>query len=329
MRPNTNNRNLTIQNLLCLITICIIQVSSVLANPIKTIAITQIVEHESLIQAKQGVIDALKEEKFEVGKNIKIIYRNAQGSIASSVAIAKEFHAKNPDVVVPISTASLQTVYNELKNSNIPIVFSSVTDPVAAGVISSVNEPKINVTGAVDSPPLEQEIELIKQILPKIKTIGLIYNSGESNSVKTIAAIKEVLEKNNINSIESSITTSSQIAQGFQRLVDKVDAVYIPSDNTVFAAMPKLVKLSIDHSVPVFSSDPDSVKQGVLGCVGYNQYEVGKAAGKLVAEVLRGKRIIKITKPRQPEIYFNQSTAKSLKIEIPKEVLGIKTKITG
>lgn len=328
MQPNTNKRNIKIPSLLCLIVICITQINSVFANPIKTIAITQIVEHESLVQAKQGVIDALKEEKFELGKNIKIIYRNAQGSVANSVAIAKEFHAKNPDVVVPISTASLQTTYNELKNSNIPIVFSSVTDPVAAGVVSSLNEPKINITGAVDSPPLEKEVQLIKQILPKIRTIGLIYNSGEANSVKTITALKEVLEKNNIRSIESSITTSSQIAQGFQRLIGKVDAVYIPSDNTVFAAMPKLVKLSIDHTLPVFSSDPDSVKQGILGCVGYNQYEVGKAAGKLVAEVLHGKRIIKITQPTQPEIYFNKNTAKSLKIEIPKEVLGIKIKIT-
>ena len=125
------------------------------------------------------------------------------------------------------------------------------------------------------------------------------------------------------------MASSNQIVQSFGALVGKVDAIYIPSDNTVFASMAKLVQLSRQHKIPVFSSDPDSVKQGVLACIGYTQYEVGRTAGKILARVLKGEKLIKVDKPEKAQIFINKITANSMGIEVPNELLGIKTDIVG
>lgn len=295
---------------------------------LKTIAITEIVDHPSLEQAKLGIIEELKEQGYETNKNLKIIEENAQGSIATATLIAKKFVSLKPDIIISISTPSTQAALKAGKEAGIPIVFSSVSDPVAAGLVKSLDAPNSAVIGASDSAAITEELQLIETIVPKIKTLGVIYNAGEANSVKTIALLKSEL-KGKWKVIESPVANSNMIAQAMTALVGKVDAIYLPSDNTVFSAMAKLVDISRKNHIPLFSSDPDSVAQGVLACYGYTQYLVGRTAGKLVVKLLHGEKIenLRITNPKQAVIAVNKNTAQELGIDIPSSILGQNVKI--
>lgn len=290
-----------------------------------TIAITEIVEHPSLAQAKQGILDELKANGYEINKNLIIVDENAQGNISNASMIAKKFVSMHPNAIVPISTPSAQAVMNAAKTTEIPVVFSSVTDPVAAGLIKDLNQPQANMTGAIDFPPISEEIVLIKTFVPHLKKLGVLYNPGEANSVKTVKLLKEAV--GDIQIIEATAPNSNHVGQALLSLVGKIDALYIPSDNTVFSAMPQLVKLSKQHHIPVFSSDPDSVKQGVLACAGYTQYLVGRTAGKLLIKVLKGEKSLKVTTPTEWEIYVNETTATALSIAVPDKINNIKTHI--
>ena len=306
----------------------IFTIHSSYASQEKVIAITEIVEHPSLQRAKEGIIDALKEDGFEIGKNLTVIEKNAQSSVANALMIAKQFVSIKPDAIVPISTPSAQAVVKVAVNTDIPVVFSSVTDPVAAGLVADLGIATKDISGAIDYPLIDEEVNLILSIVPSAKKIGFLYNTGEANSVKTIELLKVAI-KGKLEYIDSQIANSNQIVQSFGSLVGKVDVIYIPSDNTVFASMPKLVQLSRQHKLPVFSSDPDSVKQGVLACIGYTQYEVGRTAGKILVRVLNGEKLIKVEKPKKAQIFINKITADSMGIVVPDKLLGIKTDIVG
>lgn len=303
-------------------------VNSSLADDVKIVAITEIVEHPSLIQAKLGIMDELKAAGYEEGKNLKIISKNAQGAIANAMLIAKQFVQSSPDAIVTISTSSTQSAIKAISGSDIPLIFSSVTDPVAAGLVSDMDIPKKNITGAIDYPLIKEEIELITGYIPEVKTIGFLYSTGEANSVKTIDLMKKEIE-GKLDYIEAQVASSHQISQAIESLIGKVDVIYIPSDNVIFSAMPKLVQMSRKHKIPVFSSDPDSVKMGVLACIGYTQYEVGRTAGRLLVRVLNGENNLKIEKPTKAQIFINQKTAKIMGLDVPEQMLGIKTDIVG
>jgi putative ABC transport system substrate-binding protein len=330
-KPNLATTNILL-NLLHIATLLLITliftITSAYANQKKVIAITEIVEHPSLQRAKEGILAELKENGFEIGKNLFVIEKNAQSSIANALMIAKQFISLKPDAIIPISTPSAQAVVKVAVNKGIPVIFSSVTDPVAAGLVADLAVATEDVSGAMDYPLIEEEVSLILSMIPSAKKIGFLYNTGEANSVKTIELLKEAI-KGKLEYIDSHMANSNQIVQSVSALVGKVDVIYIPSDNTVFASMPKLVQLSRQHKIPVFSSDPDSVKQGVLACIGYTQYEVGRTAGKILVRVLNGEKLIKVEKPKKAQIFINKITANSMGIEVPNELLGIKTDIVG
>jgi len=313
---------------LLLLIILFATINTSLAGEKKIVAITAIVEHPSLVQAKNGIIDELQENGYEIGKNLEIIDKNAQGAIANAILIAKKFVAMKPDAIVPISTPSAQTVIKAAKGSGIPVIFSSVTDPVAAGIVNDLQVPLKNITGAIDYPLIDEEVQLIQQLVPTAKNIGFLYSSGEANSVKTIALMKKAIE-GKMEYIDSQIANSNQLTQAFIALVGRVDVIYIPSDNTVFSALPKLAQMSKKHKLPIFSSDPDSVKQGITACIGYTQYAVGRTAGKLLVRVLKGEENIAIERPNQAQIFINKSSADIMGIATPEKLLGIKTEIVG
>jgi putative ABC transport system substrate-binding protein len=292
----------------------------------KLITITEIVEHPSLEQAKRGIIDVLQENGYELGRNLEITHKNAQGAITNALLIAKQFVSLSPDAIVAISTPSAQAAIKAVSGTDIPLIFSSVTDPVAAGLVAKIDVPEANITGAIDYPLIDEEIELIQKLLPHAKTIGFLYSAGEANSVKTIDLMKKAV-RGKFEYIDSQIANSNQLGQAITALVGRVDAIYIPSDNTVFSAMPKLIQMSRKHKIPVFSSDPDSVEQGVLACIGYTQYEVGRTAGQLLVRVLAGERNIAIQKPQIAQIFINKDSADIMGIEPPEELFGIKTNI--
>ena len=206
-------------------------------------------------------------------------------------------------------------------------LYFSVTDPQGSGLVRDLNQPLEKITGSMDFPLVDEEIQLIQALTPNIKTIGLLYNSGEANSIKAIELFKKAA-MNKWNIVEVTVSNSAESISGLSSLISKVDAVYIPSDNTVFSAIPKLVQISRKNKLPLYSNDPDSVIRGFTACVGYTQYSVGQVAGKLLVETLRGKHSLKIEKPENHEIFINAISANKLGLNIPANINGHTPKIT-
>ncbi len=288
------------------------------AQTLKVVAITEIVAHPSLQQAKAGILQELKRAGFEVGKNLKLIEENAQGSIANANLIAKRFIGLKPDLIIAISTPSAQAVRSAAKGTSIPIVFSSVSDPVGAGLIESLEQVPTQITGAMDGPSLTEMQALLKTLVPKVKTLGLLYNGGEANSAKTIASLKSLIDSN-IKLVESSVPSSNMVPEAMRMLVQKVDAIYIPSDNTVFSALPKVIQIAKEQKIPLLSSDPDSVRLGVFACYGYTQLAVGETAGAMAAKILQGEKLsqLKVRTPAKADVFVNKKTAGNLGIAFP------------
>ncbi len=295
---------------------------------IQTIAITEIVAHPALQQAKAGLIATLKENGFEAGKNLKILEENAQGNIANANLIAKKFVGSNPDVIIPISTPSAQAVAHASKNTSIPVVFSSVSDPVAAGLVTDLNAPITHITGAMDQPSMPDTLKLIQTFVPNINTLGVLYNAGEANSVKAVAMLKKSLPPS-ITLREAAVTSSNLVPEAVRSLASSSQAIYIPSDNTVFSALAKVIQLARQNKIPTFTNDPDSVKLGILACHGYSQFAIGQTAGRFVVKILKGEKLanLKVMRPEKADIYVNSETAKILGLSPPKQIDGLEIKL--
>ncbi len=195
-----------------------------------TVAVTAIVEHPALDAARDGVKDALAAAGYKEGEGLKFVYQSAQGNPATAAQIARQFVGDAPNVIVPISTPSAQAVVSATKD--IPVVFTAVSDPLGAQLVKDMDKPGGNVTGLSDMSPVAAHIELIKEILPQVKTIGYLYNSGEANSVSLLAALKEAAGPAGITVVESAATKTAEVQGAARALVGRVDAIYVPTDNT-------------------------------------------------------------------------------------------------
>jgi len=292
----------------------------------KTIGISQIVEHPALDEVRLGLIKALKEEGFVEGKNLDIHYENAQGNISTSSQIASKLLSSKLDLVVGISTPSAQTLFfaAQKQNHRIPIVFSAVSDPETAKLISS----SYPITGVTDAPNLEGLLELIHSMMPNLKTLGLMYNPAEANSVSTITKLKKMLKEQGITAHEVTVNKTADVAQAMHSLIGKVDALYFPQDNTVVAAIETVVNIAQQSSptlpviLPIFSNDPALIKRGILAAVGFDYHEVGKETGKVVSKILQGTdpNQIPIRNPSDLRAVVNLSLAKKLGLIVPTEL---------
>ena len=296
----------------------------------KVVAITEIVSHPSLEAAREGALGALQALGYEEGKNLKVLFESAQGDISLAASIAKKFAHRNPppDVIIPISTPSAQTVLKATAGLKqpIPIVFSSVSDPVGAGLVKDLQEKNGRIIGIMDSPNLHEELEVVKEVVPNLKTLGLLYNAGEANSAKTIAALKSLAGKS-VRLEEVTIVASRDLGDAVRTLVNKqVQAIFIPLDNTVNSAIAQLIKLCKQYKVPVFTCDPGNVKMGAFACYGYSQTQVGYKAGVLAGRILKGERIsdLRIETPGDATVYINRTTAQAIGIPVPEKIKGRK-----
>lgn len=295
----------------------------------KIIAITQIVTHPSADQTRIGVIDGLRENGFEEGKNLKIIFENPQGNMSIAMQIAQKFVSLKPDVIIPITTPSAQTVLGAAKNSDIPIVFASVTDPINAGIVKSLEKPGGNVTGATDYPPIESALDEIKALTPTVKTLGMIYNPGEINSTKMVELFEAAATKKGLRIVRQTAINTSDVRQAALAIADKIDAFLISLDNTALSSMTTLLNVADSKNKPVFSNDPDSVPQGVLMGVSNTQYDTGVLAGKICARILKGEKAgdLDVAAPTTPKIFLNSKTALNLGIVFPQELTKKASKI--
>lgn len=286
-------------------------------NPL--IFITQIIEHKALDQEREGLIRALRDQGFEPEKNITMSYHNAQGSLSTASQIITQGISLEPKVIVAISTPSAQAALIPAKSKNIPLVFTAVTDPLKAKLVSDLEKRTENITGVTDALPLESQVELIQDFLPTIKNLGVIYNTGEMNSVEMVNKFKNLLKEKNINIIEGAINKTSDIAGAVSSLIGKVEAIYIPNDNTAVSGISSITQIAYKENLPVFAGDIGSVEEGAIAAKGYDRKELGYKVGLIVGKILKGKKAHKIPViVKHPlKIFLNKKAAQKINLPIP------------
>ena len=283
---------------------------SLYAAEMKSVAITSIVEHPALDNVRKGVEDELKAQGYIVGKNIKIQYQSAQGNNATAAQIAKKFAGDKPDVIVGIGTPSAQALAASTRS--IPVVFSAVTDPVGAKLVKSWSASGGNVTGVSDMLPLGPQIELIKKVVPSVKTVGFVYSPGEVNSTIVLKQLKDDLAKQNIKLIGVPAQQTTVVPSAVKSLKGKVDVIYSTTDNNVVSAYESMYKAAVESKIPLVAADTDSVKRGAAAALGANYYDMGRQTGKMVARILKGEKpgAIAAEKPQKTYLVVNPEAAK-------------------
>ncbi len=287
-----------------------------------TVATTAIVEHPALDAARDGVRDELAAAGYVEGKNLRVLYESAQGNPATAAQIARKFVGEAPDVIVPISTPSAQAVVSA--TNEIPVVFTAVTDPVGAKLVGDPKMPGGNVTGMSDLSPIGLHMDLIKEITPDAKTVGVPFNPGEANSVTLMELIKKEAPARGLKVVEAPATKSSEVLGAAQSLVGKADVIYVPTDNTIVSAFEAVVKVGIDNKVPVYAGDTDSVSRGAIAALGFNYYDIGRQTGKMVLRVLKGEApgSIPVEGVEITELYVNPGMAQKMGVTIPETLVA-------
>ena len=279
------------------------------------IAITQISDHLTLDEIKQGIVNSLKDCGYSNHKNF--VFANAHGNIALTNQIAKKFIDLSPDVMLAIGTPSAQAIHAIDKDKNIPLIFASLSDPVKAGIIPAFDTSSTFVTGTINIPPMDEQIAFIKKIMPKIKTIGVIANQSEVNSVVMTQQLRQKLEEENIKLIRVPLSNSSEIHQSANYLVSRVDAVYLQQDSLVASSLPSLMNIMNKHHIPVFASYDKGIEYGALFSMTINEYDMGYETGKIACRVLQGEKVFNIPPviPKDFTIKINEEAMEAFNIK--------------
>ena len=287
----------------------------------KTVAVTAIVEHPALDAVRDGVRDELKAAGFENGKGLKFEFQSAQGNTGTAAQIARKYVGDKPAAIVAIATPSAQAVVAATKD--IPVVYSAVTDPVAAKLVKSWDASGTNVTGVSDLSPLARHLELIKKVAPAAKRVGVIYSPGEANSVAIVEALKKAAPAAGFVLVEASAPRSVDVAGAAQSLVGKADVIYAPTDNNVMSAFEGIVKVAQAAKIPVVAADTDAVKRGAVAALGLNYYDIGRQTGKVVVRILNGEApgAIPSQTSQSFELFVNPAAAQKQGVTLSDELV--------
>jgi putative ABC transport system substrate-binding protein len=298
-------------------------------SKVAKIGISQIVEHPALDSARKGMIEGLKSKGFEEGKNIELDYQNAQGDLGTAQTIAQGFVSGKKDLILAVATPSAQASYNATKD--IPILITAVTDPVKAGLVKALDKPETNVSGTSDNIPIEKQFELIKQIVPNAKRVGVIYNTSESNSEIQLESINKAAPSFNFEIVASGVTNANEIPQVLNSILSKIDVLYVPTDNLVVSSMPLLTNLCYSKNIPIIGSEKGQVENGAVATTGIDYYKLGFETGVMAAEVLNGKAVkdMPVKGLSELQLSINTDTVKRLDLKVPKDLLDKAEKLTG
>jgi putative ABC transport system substrate-binding protein len=309
-----------------LVALALAGITGAAAQP-KNIAITAIVEHPALDAVQEGIKKGLADLGYAEGADVAFSFESAQGNPATAAQIARKFVGDAPDVIVAISTPSAQTV--AAATTEIPIVFSAVTDPLAAQLVAALDAPGGNVTGVSDMAPIADHLALILEITPDVKRLGVLYNPGEANSVSSLAAVKTEAEAAGITVVEGPATKSADVQAATRSLIGKVDAIYVPTDNTIVSALESAVGAANEAKLPLYAGDTDSVARGALAAVGFNYFDVGVQTAGLVDRVLKGESpgSIPVLFAGGTDLQVNKATAAAIGVELPQAVLDRASKV--
>lgn len=283
------------------------------------IGISQFITHQSLDATREGFVDELAKQGYVEGKNIEIDLQNAQGEQRNLKTISQQL-AESSDVVLAIATPSAQSLANTTQTT--PVIFSAVTDPVSAKLVESREHPGGNVTGTSDqsSDAISTQINLIKKVLPKAKTIGILYTQSEPNSVVQKDEAKRLLEEKGFTVVEKTILDSNNVKAAAESLMAEVDMVFVPTDNIISSTIETVKQVSIKHKVPVFGGSTEMIAVGGLYNYGTNYEELGRQTARMLIRVLKGEKPenIAVELPEKLELHTNKEMADALGIDISK-----------
>jgi len=287
------------------------------------IGITQIVSHPALDAAVAGFKAALAEKGFS---NVTYDMQNAEGDMATTASIAQKFAADGLDLILGVATPTTQAVVKADKTT--PIVFTAITDPVSAGLLTDPQAPTANVTGVSDQMRVEPVLKLVKLINPNAKNVGIVYNSGESNSVFIVKQVEAAVVPLGLKLVKATASTTSEVQAAAQSLVGRVDAITVIGDNTAVGALETIVKVCDQNKIPLYAGDSDSVKRGAAAGYGPNYEELGKQVGYQAALILTGTPIKDIPViyakdlPGMEQLSINEKFAKAQGVTFPADLLS-------
>ena len=297
--------------------------SANLADGSYTIGIGQFAEHGSLDNCREGFLQGLAEEGFVEGENLTVLYQNAQADGANSSQIATNFVGRNVDLICAIATPMAQSAYSAAMETEIPVIYTAVTDPVAAELATADGAPLGNITGTSDELPVKAQLEMIRQILPEAKTIGIMYTTSEVNSESTIAQYKELAPDYGFEIVETGISSSADVSLAADSLLTQVDCMTNLTDNTVVASLPVILDKANALNIPVFGSEIEQVRIGCLAAMGLDYIELGKQTGHMAAQVLKGEAEasqMNYEVIEEAAFYGNSKVAENLGITLPEEL---------
>lgn len=286
------------------------------------VGILQLTSHPALDLIYQGTVDALNDAGYIDGETMTLDFQNAQGDQSNLNSMSTRFVSRGAAVMVGIATPSAQALANS--SQEIPIVLGAVTDPEGSGLVESNEAPGGNITGVSDLTPIKEQFSLIKDILPEAQTIGIMYSSSEDNSIVQADQAIAIAKEMGLDIEVMTVSSTNDVSQVGATLASQVDAIWVPTDNTVASAMTTLVSAADSNGIPIFPAVDTMVEEGGLATVGLDQYELGRLTGEMVAAILNGESDPATTPIRyldQGKIIINEEKAEQLGITIPTQLL--------
>ena len=288
-----------------------------------TIGIEQFAEHGSLDNCREGFLEGLAEEGLVEGENLTVEYKNAAADMGTAGQISDSFVSSDVDLLCGIATPSAQSCFNAAMDKEIPVIYTAVTDPLAAELADEEGNPVGEITGTSDKLPIQQQLEMIRTMLPEAETICILYTTSEANSESAIKEYEALAEEYDFTIETAGITATADIPLAAQGLLEKVDCITNLTDNTVVSSLPAILEMANEAKIPVFGSEIEQVKIGCLAAQGLDYVELGRQTGKMAARVLKGEKKaseLPYETIEEASLYINEKTAENLGIEIPSEL---------
>ena len=290
-----------------------------------TIGISQFAEHGSMDNCREGFLEGLKEAGIEEDKNLKVYYDNAQTDTGTAGTIADSYVSKKVDLVCAIATPSAMSAYNSCMKADIPVVYTAVSDPVGAGLVKKDGANAGNVTGSCDLLPVEEQLKMIRAMMPEAKKIGILYTTSEANSVSTIKEYKEKAGEYGFEIVDTGINTIADVDLAASDLVGKVDCICNLTDNTVVQALQTVIEKANAKNIPVFGSEIEQVKAGCVAAMGIDYFELGKKTGAMAAKILKGEATAEETeyiKNADSALYVNTAAADKIGMQLDADYIS-------
>lgn len=288
-----------------------------------SIGISQLVQHPALDAATEGFKQAFIDAGYVEGDTVTFDEQNANGEQATAVTIAQTFSTSDVDLVLAVATPAAQAAAQAITDK--PVLFTAVTDAVSAELVESNEAPGANVTGTVDAVPadaLKTQFEIITDMNPDAKKVGIVYASGEVNSEVQVKDAEKVADEMGLEIVTKTVTTANDIAQATEALGD-VDAIYVPTDNMVVSGIASLVQVAEKAKIPVIGAEPGTVEGGAVATYGIDYTKLGKQTGEMAIKVLEGAdpATTPVETPAELSYVVNPAAAERMGVEIPKEIL--------